>query len=229
VWAALEDGHLPCSSGERQVLRVAASIAEGVPIDLGDVVTSLDAVNAVLVARAVLAAGGPPRGRLCFGGGGVPMTSVTITRPRHPLQGRLLRVLGRMRRHGRLELLLELPDGSKRLIPQAWTDAEPDTAPEAVATLGALADLLAACALVGELAVGRLAAQTERGQAARKSPSKEDFQATCPAQFDTRPASEATSSAGRPAAGDGDRRGDHATGRGDRQDRRPGGDGGGRR
>jgi hypothetical protein len=58
VWAALEDGHLPCSSGERQVLRVAASIAEGVPIDLRDVVTSLDVVNAVLVARAVLAAGG---------------------------------------------------------------------------------------------------------------------------------------------------------------------------
>jgi hypothetical protein len=58
VWAALEDGHLPCSSGERQVLRVAVSIAEGVPIDLRDAVTSLDAVNSVLVARAVLAAGG---------------------------------------------------------------------------------------------------------------------------------------------------------------------------
>jgi Family of unknown function (DUF5372) len=123
------------------------------------------------------------------------MTSVTITRPRHPLQGRSLRVLGRMRRHGRLELLLELPDGSKRLIPQAWTDTEADTeadtAAEAVATLGALADLLAACALVGELAVRVLAEQTERGQAAHKSPSTEDFHATCPAQFDTRPASEA--------------------------------------
>jgi hypothetical protein len=58
VWVALEDGRLPCSSGERQVLRVAASMAEGVPIDLGDVVTSLDAVNSVLVACAVLAAGG---------------------------------------------------------------------------------------------------------------------------------------------------------------------------
>jgi hypothetical protein len=34
VWTALEDGHLPCSSGERQILLVAASIAEGVPIDL---------------------------------------------------------------------------------------------------------------------------------------------------------------------------------------------------
>ena len=58
VWAALEDGALPCSSGERQVLRVAASIAEGVPIDLRDAVSCLDAVGGVLVARAVLAAGG---------------------------------------------------------------------------------------------------------------------------------------------------------------------------
>jgi hypothetical protein len=58
VWMALEDGRLPCSSGECQVLRVAASIAEGVPIDLRDAVTCLDAVNSALVARAVLAAGG---------------------------------------------------------------------------------------------------------------------------------------------------------------------------
>ena len=58
VWAALEDGHLPCSSGECQVLRVAASIAEGVPIDLRDVATCVDAGNSGLVARAVLTAGG---------------------------------------------------------------------------------------------------------------------------------------------------------------------------
>lgn len=58
AWTALEDGHLPCSSGERQILRIAASLAEGVPIDLRDAVTSLDTVNAVLVARAVLTAAG---------------------------------------------------------------------------------------------------------------------------------------------------------------------------
>jgi hypothetical protein len=57
AWTALE-GYLPCSSGERQILRIAASIAEGLPIDLRDAVTSLDAVNSVRVARAVLAAGG---------------------------------------------------------------------------------------------------------------------------------------------------------------------------
>ena len=49
---------MPRSRGERQELRVAASIAEGVPIDLRDVATCLDAVNSGLVARAVLAAGG---------------------------------------------------------------------------------------------------------------------------------------------------------------------------
>jgi len=58
VWTAAEDGQLPCSSSERQVLRVAASIADGVPVDLGDAVGCLDAANSVLVARAVLAAGG---------------------------------------------------------------------------------------------------------------------------------------------------------------------------
>jgi hypothetical protein len=58
VWVALEDGHLPCSSSERQVLRVAASIADGVLVDLGAAVGCLDAANSVLVARALLAAGG---------------------------------------------------------------------------------------------------------------------------------------------------------------------------
>ena len=43
--------------------------------------------------------------------------TVVITQARHPLEGRDLRVLGWMRRLGRLELMLELPDGSKRLIP----------------------------------------------------------------------------------------------------------------
>ena len=47
--------------------------------------------------------------------------AVTVTRARHPLEGRDLRVLGWMRRLGRLELMLELPDGSKRLIPAEHT------------------------------------------------------------------------------------------------------------
>ncbi|HWR46769.1 MAG TPA: DUF5372 family protein [Pseudonocardiaceae bacterium] len=153
------------------------------------------------------------------------MTSVVITRPRHPLEGRSLRVLGRMRRHGQLELLLVLPDGSKRWIPQAWTDAGEDTAGDVVATLGSLTDLLVACALVEELAGRELAGQ---GQAARKSPSKEDSYATCPAQFDTRPLPAATGSAGRVAAGRRGRDRDHAAGRRNRQSECSGRDGGGR-
>jgi Family of unknown function (DUF5372) len=140
------------------------------------------------------------------------MTSVVIIRRRHPLEGQSLPVLGRMRRHGRLELLLVLPDGSKRLIPQAWTDqAEDGAAGEGVATLGALADLLAARALVSDLA-----RRGQQGQAACQSPSKEDSHAACPAQFATRPASGDTGGAGRAAAGGVGRYGDHAARRPDR-------------
>lgn len=55
---ALETGRLSCSNSEAGVLRVAASIAEGVPVDLGDVVGGLDRRNLVLVATALLHAGG---------------------------------------------------------------------------------------------------------------------------------------------------------------------------
>jgi hypothetical protein len=51
-------GVLPCSDGERQVLLVAASIAEGIPVDLREATLCLDAENAVRVARAVCRAAG---------------------------------------------------------------------------------------------------------------------------------------------------------------------------
>jgi len=56
--AALDGGRLPCSSSEGQMLRLAASIADGVRVDLGDAVAGLDEGNLVLVAGAVLQAGG---------------------------------------------------------------------------------------------------------------------------------------------------------------------------
>ena len=40
------------------------------------------------------------------------VTAVTLTRRRHPFEGRSLPVLGSMRRHGAAELLVVLPDGS---------------------------------------------------------------------------------------------------------------------
>jgi hypothetical protein len=55
---ALEAGALPCSGGEGRVLRIAASIAGGVPVDLGEAVAGLDENNAVLAAAAVLHAAG---------------------------------------------------------------------------------------------------------------------------------------------------------------------------
>jgi len=55
---ALEAGVLPCSGGEGRVLRIAASIAAGVPVDLREAVTGLDENNAVLAAAAVLHAAG---------------------------------------------------------------------------------------------------------------------------------------------------------------------------
>lgn len=119
----------------------------------------------------------------------------TVVRERHPLQGRVLRMLGRMRRHGRLELLLELPDGSKCLIPAVWTDLAGDDAGDGggraplAATLGSLQDMLAACGLVAALTSRRV---QDREKAAPQSQSKEDSRAACAAESAARPRSGAT-------------------------------------
>jgi hypothetical protein len=51
-------GVLPCSDGERQVLLVAASIAEGIPVDLREAALCMDPVNAARAARAICHAAG---------------------------------------------------------------------------------------------------------------------------------------------------------------------------
>ncbi|HLQ54140.1 MAG TPA: hypothetical protein VK162_07695 [Streptosporangiaceae bacterium] len=51
-------GVLPCSDGERQVLLIAASIAEGIPVDLREAALCMDAVNAARAAQAVCHAAG---------------------------------------------------------------------------------------------------------------------------------------------------------------------------
>jgi hypothetical protein len=56
--AALRGGALPCSSGERRILHLAASIAAGIPADLGEALTGLDRAGIAAAARAVLHAGG---------------------------------------------------------------------------------------------------------------------------------------------------------------------------
>ncbi|MGH3823685.1 MAG: hypothetical protein ACRDRA_12790 [Pseudonocardiaceae bacterium] len=69
VVRALDAGWLGCSGSEARVLRIAASLAEGVLVDLGEAVTGLDEANIGLVAAAVLRANG--RGGAVLGVGGV--------------------------------------------------------------------------------------------------------------------------------------------------------------
>jgi hypothetical protein len=77
---------------------------------------------------------------------------VTIVRKRHPFCGRTLQVFGWMRRQGRLDLILVLPDGSRSLIPAAWTDLGADeTAGLSSEVLGSLGDLRRARTVVDGL------------------------------------------------------------------------------
>ena len=77
-----------------------------------------------------------------------------VIRRRHPFEGRVLPVLGGMRRRGVLELLVVLPDGSKALMPAGWTDRSATEGVPAAGTLGSLADLLHAVAVVAALLPG---------------------------------------------------------------------------
>ena len=56
--AGAVQGVLPCSDGERQVLLIAASIAEGIPVDLREAALCMDAANAARAAQAVCHAAG---------------------------------------------------------------------------------------------------------------------------------------------------------------------------
>jgi hypothetical protein len=55
---ALDAGHLPSSSGENRMLRIIASLADGIPVSLRDTLTGLDTANVSRVATAVRHAGG---------------------------------------------------------------------------------------------------------------------------------------------------------------------------
>ena len=61
-WAAaihaLHIGELPCSGGEGRILRLAASLASGIPVDLRDALTGLDHRNINRLVTAVLHASG---------------------------------------------------------------------------------------------------------------------------------------------------------------------------
>ena len=72
-------------------------------------------------------------------------------RARHAMEGRSLALMGWMHRGGRLELILVWPDGSRVMIPAAWTDLEAPALPERTGTLGSLQDLLAVRRVLGGL------------------------------------------------------------------------------
>ncbi len=61
-WAAaitaLNAGDLPCSGGERRILRLAASLAGGIPVDLRDAIPGLDEASTSLLLAAIWHASG---------------------------------------------------------------------------------------------------------------------------------------------------------------------------
>ncbi len=56
--ASRDAGHLPCSGGENRILRLAASIAVGIPVDLNHALSSLDEASISLITRAARHANG---------------------------------------------------------------------------------------------------------------------------------------------------------------------------
>jgi len=53
VFRGQEVAALPCSPGEREILRIAANIAEGIPVDLREAAFRLDAAGAGLAVSAI--------------------------------------------------------------------------------------------------------------------------------------------------------------------------------
>lgn len=159
------------------------------------------------------------------------MTCVRVTRQHHPLQDHSLEVLGQMHCRGRLELLLVLPDGSKSLVPAAWTDYAADSQPGAgigtvaCGVLAAPENLLAA-----RVVVSALVTRTIDGpeQAARQVPSKEDNRAARPTQSAPRAVTPAAGPAVRPAPARAAAGGPHPARPSHRQDDRRTTQGGGR-
>ena len=80
---------------------------------------------------------------------------MTIVRRCHPFEGQALEILGRTHRRGNLHLVLVLPDGTRSLVPAAWTDLhgtpEAQAADPQTATLASIEQLLHTRALVDAL------------------------------------------------------------------------------
>lgn len=55
---ALSSGRMPCSGSEAAILRIALSLADGLPVELGPAITRLDATNLARVLAAIAHASG---------------------------------------------------------------------------------------------------------------------------------------------------------------------------
>jgi hypothetical protein len=105
---------------------------------------------------------------------------VTIVRPRHPFEGSALDVLGWCHRGGELHLTLILPDGTRALVPAAWTDLPNDSSHAStqrirVAFLASHAELLHARTIVDALLMQLNAANTALPPAAEDSHAATEF------------------------------------------------------
>ena len=85
---------------------------------------------------------------------------MTIIRERHAFEGQTLAVISSIKRRGVLLVLVILPNGSRSLIPAAWTDwSVPHTCGASSSAddiiparaLGKLGDLLALCKIIDAL------------------------------------------------------------------------------
>jgi hypothetical protein len=87
-----------------------------------------------------------------------------------------------MRRGGRFWLLLVLPDGTRALIPAAWTDVQtPDGSESGEGTLGRLEDLLAARRVLEPLLERVVLGERDDGRARRTVLQLRLDLAECPA------------------------------------------------
>ena len=218
--AALEAGRLPCSGGEGRILRLAASIAGGVAVDLGGRAAGpgraqhrrgSPALCCTLLATGIC--GWPPGVSGGEHGGCRDLDPAAA-----PVRGPVAAGAGQHAPARGLELLVVLPDGSKRLVPASWTDLD-----HAAGGAGRMA-------VRGRWARWRTCwacrcwfrgfppgTRSDREQAARKPPAREDDRAACPAQSAAGPGSGATTGSDRPASRPAGRSSDHAAGGPDRQ------------
>lgn len=69
---------------------------------------------------------------------------VRVTRPHHPLEGKVLEVFGQLRYRGKPHFILVLPDGSRSYFPVAWTEvlAAPPPSQSSCSTVACASDLL---------------------------------------------------------------------------------------